>query len=67
MWLDVLFQETLMREQISEAQRYAARRMLVHQAEPPRAPRRTWPALRRLTRALRLPRLKRLVERMVLP
>jgi len=67
MWLDVLFQETLMREQISEARRYAALSVLLHQAEPPRAPRRTWPALRRLTRALRLPRLKRLVERMVLP
>ena len=63
MWMDALFQEALIREQMAEAHRQAAERQLLRRARPPRPPRRPWGVRRRLLHALAWPRLKRLIER----
>ena len=63
MWLEVLFQETLVREKMAEARRDAALQTLLRNAEPARRPCRSWTAIRQFGRTALAPRLKRLVER----
>ena len=63
MWLEVLFQETLVREKMAEARRDAAVQTLLRNAESPRRPCRSWMAIRQFGRTALAPRLKRLAER----
>jgi hypothetical protein len=64
MWMDAYVQETMIRDQIAEAQRQATRRHLLRLAQPPGPPARVRVVLRRLAQAVALPRLKQLIERM---
>ena len=48
MWMDVYVQDLLIREQIADAQRQAARRHLLRSAQPPRARRRRWTVIQQL-------------------
>jgi hypothetical protein len=63
MWMDSYVQDTLIRDQIKEAQRQAARRQLLRLGKPSRAAG-VGAFMRRLTDTTRLPRLKQLIERM---
>jgi hypothetical protein len=63
MWMDAYVQETLMRDQIAEADRQAALRHLVRSTKRPSGSTRVGCAIRRLADAVSLPRLKQLMER----
>ena len=67
MWLEALYMDTLIREQIAEAQREAALEHLLRRAEPSRDPIRWWAVIRHRAHAAMIPRLKRLIERVALP
>jgi hypothetical protein len=63
MWMDAYVQETLIRDQIAEIDRQAARRHVIRLARPPVAPGRARNVARRLSQAVALCRLKLLVAR----
>jgi hypothetical protein len=50
MWMNVYLEDTLVREQIADAQRRAARNHLLRHARPPRAPHGGWELVLRLLR-----------------
>jgi hypothetical protein len=64
MWMDAYVEYTLIRDQIAEAQREAARRHLLRLVKPRATPGRFRALLRWLAQAVAVPRLKRLIERM---
>jgi hypothetical protein len=67
MWMNSYLQDTMIRDHILEAQRRAARRHLLRPATPRRSGARLGLAVRQLVDRTPLPRLKRLIERTVLP
>ena len=67
MSLDPYIQSILIRSQIAEAHREAAQRQLIRQAKRSTPRPRRWPASSALSWALSILRLKRRVERVVLP
>ena len=64
MWMDSYVQDTLIRDQIAEAQRHAARRHLLRFVKPSGTPTRFSSVIRRLAGSLSLHRLKHVMERM---
>jgi hypothetical protein len=67
MWTDEYFQETMIREQMAEARRVAARQHLLRRATASRPRRRCWPFIQQLVGAAAIPWLKRHIERRALP
>ena len=66
MWMNPYLRDTLIRDQILEAQREAARRHLLRLARQPRPGGRLGVAVQRLVDRTPLPQVKRLLERMVI-
>ena len=61
--IEPLIQEILMRQYVAEMRQNAARQSLAKRARPLR-PQRSWGALvRRVAQSVRIPRLRRLIER----
>lgn len=67
MWMDEYFQETLIREQMAEARRVAARQHLLRRATASRPRRRCWTVMQQLFGAASIPWVKRHIERRALP
>jgi hypothetical protein len=64
MWMDAYVQETMIRDQISEAQRQATLFHLLRLGKAPAPPAGARVVMRGLAQALARPRLKQLIERM---
>jgi hypothetical protein len=66
MWMNQYEQDTLIRQQISEAQRIAATKQLLREAALPTAGPRPWAAMQQFIEAMSVLWLKRRNERMAL-